>query len=246
MARSAIIIVAAVLSLGILLFGWIPAKIHSFAADAAFFVRSAAQMIGNSEGVYREFARIITENQNLRAELYSLEHLRNENEILKAALEAEDGVRRKYIPARILIGEHSLSANTITIDKGTRDGLEAGMAVVWGTQTFIGRVKEVFEEHALVETLLSSSLKLSTYVGPQSAPALVTGGTDPIFEFIHTDTPLVVGDHVFTASNLGQIPEDLYVGDVLSIQSVESGVFQSGIIGLPYQLHNMYEVFVLK
>lgn len=246
MIRSALIIVAAALSVSIVLFGFMSANVHSVASEVAFFVRATGEVLGNSGNIYREFTRTIAENQNLRAELYSLEYLRKENESLKVALKSQGEVGRKYIPAHIFLGGKLSFTNSITIDKGSRDGIAPGMAVVWGTKTFLGRVNEVSEEYSTVETILSSSLKLSAYVGPQSVPALITGGTDPIFEFIHTDIPIAIGDHVFTASNSDHIPAGLYIGDIRSIQAAESGVFQSGIVGLPYQLHSMYEVFVLK
>jgi rod shape-determining protein MreC len=246
MSNGTLIIVIAIAVVAIGIFGFFVPYIHTVAGDVAFSIRATGAVIAGAPTLYREFINATLENQNLRAQLYVREHIEQENKALRTALGMQERTGRAYLPASVLISEATMLSNELVIDKGRRDGVETGMPVLWGTETFIGKIKSVSETYGVIETLLSPSVKLPVRVGADSVPALLDGGTDPVLSFMHTDGALAVGDHVVTAPGLERIPDNLYIGDVRTITSNESGVFQGGLVKMPYLIHGIFEVFVLK
>ena len=137
-------------------------------------VRSAWNGIWN----YRELE---DENERLRAEL---DRLRGEDfreatarEVLEQVYTQSDLTFAGEIPsvlARVVSGPTSNFEETVTIDKGSSDGIEVGMPAVTGAG-LVGRVDRVTPSEAVIQLLTDPRMSVGVRLIPSGAPGLVEG-----------------------------------------------------------------------
>jgi rod shape-determining protein MreC len=127
---------------------------------------------GNESDLERELAavkadrdRIAAENAQLRANAREIDQLR-----LQAKLQ-EDRPSWKMLQARVVGSDPTGQQLFLTVNKGSRDGVEQGMAVVAQGPNYIGQVTEVSERSAKVMLIVDAT---------QTVGARLDGGADGV------------------------------------------------------------------
>lgn len=156
------------------------------------------------------------ENEDLRAEVASLraqlaeaQAAMGENDELRALLDFDrSGVLAGYTPAyepvtaRIVARSYADINSTVTVDVGSRDGVEANDPVVTG-DGLVGRVSEVAQSTAQVELITDHRNAVSAKVlpdGPQGIVEPEAGDPDDLrLEFVDNEKELEVGQILVTA-----------------------------------------------
>ncbi|MDR0965519.1 MAG: rod shape-determining protein MreC [Myxococcales bacterium] len=165
----------------------------------------------------------------LEGEVAALGEARAESERLREALGFAQAPPAPLLAARV-IGE-GLSHNLLTlkIDRGTRDGLTANMAVI-AHQGVVGRVQSVGPSTATVLLLSDASALVPIRVQRSRARGTVTGqGSGEHFaltRMLRTDD-IQDGDLLVTSGTDGIFPKGLPVGRVVEIERPRHGMFLS-------------------
>ena len=112
---------------------------------------AVATWFNDKQNYYRDTTNLLEENAALRkrvakleADLRQAEDDRKENEILRDALELRKQ-RRELELESAMITERSVTnwTSSLTLNKGTSHGVESGDAVIDGTGSLVGVVREV-------------------------------------------------------------------------------------------------------
>jgi rod shape-determining protein MreC len=161
-----------------------------------------------------------------------------------------DSSKRKfeYILAKVVNNSINKQYNYITINKGSKDGIEPDMAVI-APDGIVGVVESVSENFSIVMSLLNRNIKISAkfkknnFFGP-----FEWGGFSYRKGYI-TDIPLHVqiqkGDTVVTSGFSALFPDGLQVGYVSSY-GVSGGNFYKVEIDLSCDFKNLSYVNVIK
>ncbi|MFM9105667.1 MAG: rod shape-determining protein MreC [Chloroflexota bacterium] len=127
---------------------------------------------GGDSALERELAvvkaerdRALAENAELKAGQREMEQLR-----LQARLQQEKPAW-KMLQARVVGSDPTGQQLFMTIDKGSRDGIEEGMAVVAQGPNYVGQVSQVWDRTAKVMLIIDSS---------QTVGATLEGGADGV------------------------------------------------------------------
>ena len=134
--------------------------------------------------------------------------------------------------------EHTATnwAATLTIDRGTNSGLEAGDCVIDMTGAIVGSVSKVGVNWATVLTLVDTDTSLGAQVFRTGDLGLAQGsfelmGEDRLrLDFLPAGCDLLGGDLVVTSGLGGYYPSELVIGSVEELQMDDSGAVYATLI----------------
>lgn len=193
------------------------------------------------------------ENEQLRAQVAALSaqllrssEVERENARLAALLDLRAGIRGTAYGARVIGRDANPMAMTLTIDRGTRDGVRRGLAVV-APQGVVGQVAEASYTAARVVLLTDHNSGIDAIVQRSRARGVVKGGTDGRcrMEYLTRDADVQVGDRILTSGLDGTFPKGLVVGDVVEIGRSNRGLLQAATVQPSVELEKLEEVLVV-
>jgi rod shape-determining protein MreC len=121
--------------------------------------------------------------------------------------------------AEIIGGASLVGFRTVTIDKGTRDGLRADMAVV-APAGIVGRVVTPVGRSAKVQLLVDRNAAAGALVERTRAQGVVIGDGENhlLMEYVSEVAEVLVGDVVVSAGIDGIYPKGFVIGRVESVE----------------------------
>jgi rod shape-determining protein MreC len=121
------------------------------------------------------------------------------------------------LAARVIAGNPTPGSLTVTIDRGSDDGVDVDMAVI-SAQGVVGRViAPLAPRAALVQLLIGRNAAAGVIFEKSQTGGLVTGGAvDPPLraEYVPASATIPVGEKVFTSGQDGIYPIGYRVGTV--------------------------------
>jgi len=189
------------------------------------------------------------ENARLNTAILALKNIDTaKNEVVKDTV---NHVQYTYLAARVIKNSITLRNNVITINKGTLDGIESGMAVISAGRGVVGIIRDVSPHLATIESLLNKDAKISVSIKSTKAlGSLVWGDRNSDYKkaFIK-DVPnhfqVKLGDTVIT-SGFGSFPPGIPVGSI-SNRGISTG---DNFLTIEIRLYNDFStlqyVYVIK
>lgn len=204
-------------------------RLQSIASIVAKPVNSVAHGIKTGfRGIFR-FKQITAENEALKGEVEELQwenavlvlekKEKEELEELREIFGCEELENRHVAAANIAAVDYSGWQGVFTIDKGSKDGVNAGCAVVSGRE-LIGKVAEVSEHTSKVASLLAETSKVSFQISGKKGVAgvLQSNGAGGLEGYLLEEGETVKkGDELFT-SGVGTYPAGLEIGKVTHVE----------------------------
>lgn len=221
----------------------------------------AASLRGVGTGVVELF-HLRVDNAQLRAEaqqipdlLTRVRELQRENAQLRHQLGLAAEPPQPLLAARI-VGRYMDSwLRTITIGRGSLDGVQPDMAVR-NVEGLVGKVLRVTPHTAVVQLLIepvkSTELGMSAGIGAMDQTSrqagIVTGrGNDPLrLVFFNCDLCASPGDPVITSGLGSLIPQGIYIGKVDHVAIEENGLAHVAYVMPAVDFSHLEWVFVVQ
>ncbi|KKS34258.1 MAG: Cell shape-determining protein MreC [Parcubacteria group bacterium GW2011_GWC2_42_12] len=195
----------------------------------------------------------------LIAENVELKFLKEENLTLRKQLNFLAKSGERYLMANIISrGELEgdvANSRSVVIDKGLRDGLFAGLAVVSfvgpgdsSQGVIIGKIVNVKDNLAEIYLVTNKNCKLAAAIlGEEKTSGIVTGelGLTSKMEFIPQTENIKEGDLVATSGLEQNIPRGLVIGRVTKVIKENNEVWQSATIEPQIDLDSLSVISVL-
>lgn len=200
------------------------------------------------------------ENVNrLTAENVSLKFLEEENLTLRKHLNFLAAGGERYLMANIIsrgeLAGDTADSQSIIIDKGARDGLFPGLAVISSTAyatssrgIIIGKVVNVKEQLAEIYLITNKNCKLAAAIlGENKTSGIAQGelGLTVKMEFIPQTENIKIGDAVATSGLEKNIPRGMVIGRVTKVTKENNEVWQSATIEPPLNLDSLSIISIL-
>ena len=189
---------------------------------AARVERSLAGILAGVVHFFRDLNAGESENAVLRREVARLSgelsrttELRQENERLRRLLGMREDLVPKSVGASVVTARLTGQSHIVLVDRGSRDGVAADMAVVaWGGA--VGRVISVDRTFARVRLLTDPNSGAAGVVARSRAEGIVAGrGADPMdMLYVPKYADVVVGDRIVTSGLDGVFPRGFGLGRV--------------------------------
>jgi rod shape-determining protein MreC len=138
---------------------------------------------------------------------------------LLATLELRDRSNLKSTAAEVIGASTSTDFKTLTIDKGTGDGVRADMAVI-APAGVVGRVVVPSPRAAKVQLLIDSDAAAGVAIERSRSQGVVVGSGEDLLrmDYVSEVADIVVGDLVVTSGIDGIYPKGYIVGKVESVE----------------------------
>jgi rod shape-determining protein MreC len=206
--------------------------------DVADSVASAVGAVGEIQGLHSDNAALRRENERLTADNLRAQAIEKENEQLTGLLQLRNSLSYQTAAAEVIARESSEARRTVTISKGTDDGIENGDVVIAEGGALVGRITQAGPNFSTV-TLISD--RSSTVIGEtetSTARGDVVGqlGGALIMQNIDSTIPVKAGEQVLTAGIelAGGIrspyPKNLLIGEVTDIKHDANSVVQTAYL----------------
>ncbi|MBI4263638.1 MAG: rod shape-determining protein MreC [Acidobacteria bacterium] len=173
---------------------------------------------------YFALQRVRQENERLRQEMAQLQvrlqqerALAQQSRQLQELLELQSQTRLVTTGSAVIGSGASPDFRTITIDKGTGDGLRPDMAVI-APAGVVGRVVTPSARAAMVQLLIDRNAAAAALVERSRAQGVVVGtGGNLRLDYVSATADLRVGDVVVTSGIEGIYPKGFVIGQIESI-----------------------------
>lgn len=155
--------------------------------------------------------------------------------------------------ATVLSRNRSYWFNTITVDKGKKDGIKTGMAVV-GRGGLIGKTTKVSNHSSEIKLITSDDLNykisVSIHTGSGDTYALLNGYDKDtktvLVSGVDKDINVSIGDVVLTSGLGDMFPRGIYIGRVKKIESDKYNLSKSLYVETMEDFSNIHYVTILK
>ncbi|MDI6704438.1 MAG: rod shape-determining protein MreC [bacterium] len=207
---------------------------------------------------FRELRSIKLENMRLKRELQDLRiermywgDLLAENKRLKKLLDYKQRIDYKTIACRIIGFSPSNWFNTVTIDKGTRAGIEKDDPVISyqdGHEGLVGKVIDAAQNTATVLLLLSEESYVGAKLRRTEFKGVVVGKDFRTCQMKYLDSSADVkkGDIVITSGEGGIFPGNIPIGKVTNVEKKNYQLFCDIEVSPFVEFGKLEEVLVIK
>jgi len=202
--------------------------------------RGATAAIGSVKGAWGDYLAlraVRTENKVLHSEIGRLQVTLQQEQALAAQartlqnlLKLQQSTPLQTMAAVLIGGGASPDFLTVSIDKGTRDGLRQDLAVM-APPGVVGRIILPGIRASKVQLLIDRNAAAGVLIERSRAQGIVVGsGSDRLYmDFVAGGADLLVGDRVVTSGIDGIYPKGLVVGQIESFGR-EAGAYQDVVV----------------
>jgi rod shape-determining protein MreC len=198
--------------------------------------RATAWAVDGVAGVwtgYLDLRGLHGENERLKSRLAELEvrlqeerALARRGERLELLLDLRSAVPQRTLVADVIAADATPWFRTVTIDRGSRDGVSIDMAVI-SPAGVVGRVIDRLAPHASrVQLIVDRSAAVGALVERSRAGGVAVGDEDGQrlrLEYVPTLADVQVGDRVVTSGLDGIYPKGYLIGTVVQVERDGNG-----------------------
>ncbi|MDN3586350.1 rod shape-determining protein MreC [Pedobacter aquatilis] len=156
-----------------------------------------------------------------------------------------------YLAAKVVKNSITLRNNVMTINKGSVDGIETGMAVISPQKGVVGFIRDVSAHLATIQSLLHKDTKISVTLKKTNALGSLVWGENnfdirrAFIKEVPNHIKMNVGDTVIT-SGFGKFPAGIPVGRLIKTGVATNDNFLSGELNLFNDFGTLQYVYVIK
>lgn len=225
-------------------------KIYSWSSH----IRIVFNEQSDKQNLLKDLEDMKNKVNELTVENASLKSLEQENETLREQLNFFKTNNYHYVMANIIAKGELNSAEkgqTIIIDKGSKDGIFAGLPVISGNGAqglVVGKVNSVKEHLSEVYLATNQNCKFAIALYNQSKTSGIARGELGLtikLDYISQSENIKVGDIVVTSGLEQDIPRGLVVGKITSITKENNELWQNAVVEPMVDLDNLIMVSIL-
>jgi len=177
-------------------------------------------------------ARLEAQVSLLQAQVIELQQRVNETEILAALVNfSRSNPESTYKAAAVIGRDPSPFLHYIIINRGSNDDIRRGMPVVTN-QGLVGRIDAVIADASRVQLITDPASSVNIYLQNAETDAVLLGSVtgDISLDMISQDKVVEPGDLLLTSGLGGGYPPDLFIGQVVTVRTLEFALFQQATV----------------
>ncbi|MDP6560814.1 MAG: rod shape-determining protein MreC [Candidatus Binatia bacterium] len=192
----------------------------------------------------QEFKRRI---QEMEAERDLLLEAEATSRRLEKILDLKNRVARSSIAATVIGNSASTWFRSLTVNKGSRDGIHRGMAVI-SPAGAVGRVVSVASGSAQVLLVTDHKGGVDVLDQRTRVRGVVSGslGGGPVMKYVGRNVRVREGDRLITSGLDGVFPKGLLVGTISRVRKETSGLFRFVAVKMAVDMSRIEEVLVVS
>ncbi len=218
------------------------------------FADSALTPIEKGVDYVRAFTEVKRDNEELRLlathlaiENFYLKEYRFENRRLRKLLSFREENRFELLPVRVVARTSGRGAETWKIDKGSKDGIVSGMAIV-SHRGLVGRIVDVLGSSASIRTLRNQDVRVSAVSQRSRVVGILSWRFPRGFRLL--DVPsngdMQTGDQIVSSGLGGVFPPGIPLGRVKAAREKRGRIFREVEVEPAVDFSLLEEVYVVR
>jgi rod shape-determining protein MreC len=211
-------------------------------------------------GYMHDYDQLKEENAALKARIAEManevrrsQDANEENERLRTLLNLQRAhMDYAMVDANLISWSTSSWSSAFNIDRGSRDGIEAGDCVITECGYLVGIVTECGRYSSTVRTLLDPRSAVAARMETAGITAVAAGDFALMSQgrlkltYLQDAGVLIIGDTVLTTGSGGVYPSGLVIGTVADLRLDQGGFTEYGIMDPAVELASLRQVFVIR
>lgn len=197
--------------------------------------------------VRKENSELREKLRKLESEVVNLSEVNSENKRLSSLVNFVHETQLKGVVSRVVGFSASNWVRSVTLNRGSSDGINVDMAVVDG-HGVVGQVIEVSPNTARVLLTTDATSGVDALLQESRARGVISGAANGryVLKFVARDQEVKEGERVVTSGVGGIFPSGLLIGAVANIRRQSSGLFQEIEVMPAVDFSRLEEVLVVK
>ncbi len=198
------------------------------------YIGYSYQAIQKHLRIYRDFNLIEEELKEIKVQNYQSKFLETENKRLKKILE-DITYSSNAIIAKVLIDKQSPFLRSIIINKGTKNGLKKGMAIL-SDEFLVGKIVEVNYTTSRVLLLSDLNSRVPVSIEPGSIQSILSGDGDRsgTIQYVKSDISIKEDSIIYTSGTGGLLKPGIPIGKIKNNENLLNVDFFSDFSQLRY------------
>lgn len=213
-------------------------------------IPNLSNLLEENEELNIKIAALEDENRDLQNLVGKYDFLKNEAALLEKT-------NYNMISAQIT-GKEELGNwyDVFTVDKGLKDGIKKGDNVIQGIEVenelieegIIGRVIDVGDNWSKVVSIVDEQNRISFKTIRTQDGGVLSGSLDGEISgyLFDTKAEVVPGDKIYTSGLGGKFLEDLYIGEIATVQEIEEELMKVITVKPAIDFKKLFRVFIIK
>lgn len=198
-------------------------------------------------GIEEENKNLNKKINELKAVIISYQESYQEAQRLKKLLSITDNYKYNFISARVIGREQAALSRVVLINKGSSDGLRAGMPVV-APPGLIGRLVDVSWHVSRVALFIDENSNIDAIVQRNRTQGIISGAGSRgmIFKYISKTQDVKEGDIIVSSGMGGVFPKGMLIGQVIGVDRKDAGLFLKINVAPYTDLSKLEEILILS
>lgn len=207
----------------------------------------AGEALGNATADEETLSALREKNAELTALVAQDEEIRQENERLRGLLNMQETYGVSGVTAQVIGRSADAWNQTITINKGERDGVDSGLTVM-GPVGVVGQVVSTSRTTATVRLLTDPKSGAAALIQSNRAEGIVRGSLDGLLylQNVDADVQVSVGDLVLTSGLGGSYVRGLLIGTVVKVEGSAGDATRTIVVSPNDTVSVLEDVLVVK
>jgi rod shape-determining protein MreC len=226
---------------------WVLSPVNSLYKGILSSIRGSWEHYIYLLGVEDERDQLATRLKALESQNSQFIELSSENSRLKALLNYKDELKSDGISATVVSRDPSNWAQSVTVDRGSNDGVKEGQSVVDGN-ALVGQIISVSTTSAKVLLITDNISSVDVIVQSSRAQGIVEGNlTEALkLKYLLREQSVKIGDRII-ASGLDEIfPKGALIGIVSKIKDDPNGMFQNVEVEPSADMSRLENILILR
>jgi rod shape-determining protein MreC len=227
--------------------------IEGAVSGVASGVSSVFTAVGEIDRLHGDNTALRQENQRLTIENERAKEIERQNDVLTGLLQLQNAFQYKTAAAEVIARESNEFRRTVTIGKGSDDGIQQGDVVIAEGGALAGRVTEVGPNFANVVLITDQASTVIGQLQSTLATGEVVGTLEETLQMKNVDStePIELGEEVVTAGIelAGGIrspyPKGLLLGQVIDVRRDANSIVQTAFLQPAANLEKLEYVLVV-
>ena len=192
-------------------------------------------------------AQLENDVSRLQTQVIQLQQQQHQAQVLYALLNfARANPENEYVAAAVIGRDPSPFLHYVIIDHGSDDGIRHGMPVVT-EQGLVGRVDAVTAGAARVQLINDPGSQINVKLQSSQTEVMLNGSItgDINLGMIPQDLNLQPGEVVLTSGLGGDYPQEVVIGQVVSVRKRETDLFQTASVQPAVDFNSLQAVLII-
>lgn len=220
------------------------------------FLKASTFVIQSLHGVFQEYIFLVQlQKENtllkqriveLKKENIQLKETALANERVQKLLRFQEKIPPSMMAAEVIGQDPSSWFKSVTIDKGEKEGVRKGMAVI-SSEGVVGQILKTGPHHSTVLLITDYNSAIDSIIQRTRAKAIVEGNGENQcqLKYLLRSEEVIIGDMVVTSGLSGNFPKGLMVGEIRKVEKAGQGIFQFAELVPSVDLTRLEEVLVI-